>query len=186
MSNLLQMGTDFEKKLKERAVSTENMLNSEFRKLEASVDRELNLNGQKIRDAISAHTAAVKEQLETLNSAVNAQFSATENELARRQEELLWKLVKGRILYPSLMALCVTGGIFLASWGLIQWQESRIAANILAIRDQEETLAKLREKTWGVTYHEGRNGKFLVLPSGVKGENNWTVEKKNAVRLVRE
>ncbi|WP_404864645.1 MbeB family mobilization protein, partial [Escherichia coli] len=25
------MGTDFEKKLKERAVSTENMLNSEFR-----------------------------------------------------------------------------------------------------------------------------------------------------------
>nr|WP_244606825.1 MbeB family mobilization protein [Escherichia coli] len=65
------MGTDFEKKLKERAVSTENMLNSEFRKLEASVDRELNLNGQKIRDAISAHTAAVKEQLETLNSAVN-------------------------------------------------------------------------------------------------------------------
>ncbi|MHC8904402.1 plasmid mobilization relaxase MbeA (plasmid) [Escherichia coli] len=89
-------------------------------------------------------------------------------------------------LYPSLTALCVTGGIFLASWGLIQWQESRIAANILAIRDQEETLAKLREKTWGVTYHEGRNGKFLVLPSGVKGENNWTVEKKNAVRLVRE
>ncbi|KEL66069.1 mbeB-like, N-term conserved region family protein, partial [Escherichia coli 5-366-08_S3_C3] len=94
MSNLLQMGTDFEKKLKERAVSTENMLNSEFRKLEASVDRELNLNGQKIRDAISAHTAALKEQLETLNSAVNAQFSATENELARRQEELLWKLIK--------------------------------------------------------------------------------------------
>ncbi|MFB0883559.1 MbeB family mobilization protein, partial [Escherichia coli] len=44
----------------------------EFRKLEASVDRELNLNGQKIRDAISAHTAAVKEQLETLNSAVIA------------------------------------------------------------------------------------------------------------------
>ncbi|MGK3687155.1 hypothetical protein ACSLPA_33190, partial [Escherichia coli] len=45
--------------------------------------------------------------------------------LSRWQEELLWKLVKGRILYPSLTALCVTGGIFLASWGLIQWQESR-------------------------------------------------------------
>ncbi|HEI0284195.1 TPA: mobilization protein, partial [Escherichia coli] len=89
MSNLLQMGTDFEKKLKERAASTENMLNSEFRKLEESVDKALSLNRQKIRDAISAHTAAVKEQLETLNSAVNAQFSATENELARRQEELL-------------------------------------------------------------------------------------------------
>ena len=98
MSNLLQIGTDLEKKLKERAVSTDNILNSEFSKHEASVDRELNLNGQKISDAISAHTAAVKDQLETLNSAVNAQFSATENELARRQEELLWNLVKGRML----------------------------------------------------------------------------------------
>ncbi|MBW0641680.1 hypothetical protein JET50_18465, partial [Escherichia coli] len=39
---------------------------------------------------------------ETLNSAVNAQFSATENELARRQEELLWKLgpeAHGRIKF---------------------------------------------------------------------------------------
>ncbi|MCW7311046.1 MbeB family mobilization protein, partial [Escherichia coli] len=65
MSNLLQMGTDFEKKLKERAVSTENMLNSEFRKLEASVDRELNLNGQKIRDA-KANLEEIRKQEETL------------------------------------------------------------------------------------------------------------------------
>nr|pir mobilization protein mobB - Escherichia coli plasmid ColK [Escherichia coli] len=185
MSNLLQMGTDFEKKLKERAVSTENMLNSEFRKLEALVDRELNLNGQKIRAAISAHTAAVKEQLETLNSAVNAQFRPTENELARRQEELLWKLVKGRILYPSLTRFGPRAGFFCGYGGSFSGRKAGVAANILAIRDQEEALAKLRKKHGGVTYHEGRNGKFLVLPSGVKGENNWTVEK-NAVRLVRE
>ncbi len=61
MSNLLQMGTDFEKKLKERAASTENMLNSEFRKLEESVDKALSLNRQKIRDAISEHTTSVKK-----------------------------------------------------------------------------------------------------------------------------
>ncbi|WP_213636857.1 MbeB family mobilization protein, partial [Escherichia coli] len=36
MRNLLQMGTEFEKKLKERAATTENMLNSEYRKLEES------------------------------------------------------------------------------------------------------------------------------------------------------
>ncbi|MGK3295887.1 hypothetical protein ACSLNR_28445, partial [Escherichia coli] len=54
--------------------------------------------------------------LVVLTTSKPAAVSATENELARRQEELLWKLVKGRILYPSLTALCVTGGIFLASW----------------------------------------------------------------------
>ncbi|WP_432417740.1 MbeB family mobilization protein [Escherichia coli] len=37
MSNLLQTGAEFEKKLKERAESTETMLNDEFSKLEKSV-----------------------------------------------------------------------------------------------------------------------------------------------------
>ncbi|MCM5465471.1 MbeB family mobilization protein, partial [Escherichia coli] len=107
MSNLLQMGTDFEKKLKERAVSTENMLNSEFRKLEASVDRELNLNGQKIRDAISEHTTSVKQQLDTLSTTVSTQLSTTEAELSRQQKNLLWQVIKGRVLFPALTALSV-------------------------------------------------------------------------------
>ncbi|WP_213066274.1 MULTISPECIES: MbeB family mobilization protein, partial [Gammaproteobacteria] len=33
MSNLLQTGAEFEKKLKERAESTEKVLNNEFRRL---------------------------------------------------------------------------------------------------------------------------------------------------------
>ena len=37
------------------------MLNSEFRKLEESVDKALSLNRQKIRDAISEHTTSVKK-----------------------------------------------------------------------------------------------------------------------------
>ncbi|EAW6568647.1 mobilization protein [Salmonella enterica] len=181
MSNLLQMGTDFEKKLKERAASTENMLNSEFRKLEESVDKALSLNRQKIRDAISEHTTSVKKQLDTLSTTVSMQFSTTEAELSRQQKKLLW-----RVIIPALTALSVTGGIFLGCWGLMEWQESKIAKNILTIREQENTLAKLEAKTWGVTFVNGENGKFLVLPDGVKGENTWTVGDKNAVRLVRE
>ncbi|TWP54510.1 hypothetical protein FQ914_25435 [Escherichia coli] len=56
MSNLLQMGTDFEKKLKERAASTENMPNSGFRELEESVNKGLRLHREKIRDAMSEQT----------------------------------------------------------------------------------------------------------------------------------
>ncbi|HFV3869530.1 MbeB family mobilization protein, partial [Escherichia coli] len=121
MSNLLQMGTDFEKKLKERAASTENMLNSEFRKLEESVDKALSLNRQKIRDAISEHTTSVKKQLDTLSTTVSMQFSTTEAELSRQQKKLLWRVIKGRILFPALTALSVTGGIFLGCWGLMEW-----------------------------------------------------------------
>ncbi|MCN2362240.1 mobilization protein, partial [Escherichia coli] len=53
---------------------------------------------------------------------------------------------------------------------------------------QNENLEKLNAKTWGVRYHEGSNGRFLVLPEGMKAETNWTMEngKQNAVRLVQE
>ncbi|MGK4071611.1 MbeB family mobilization protein, partial [Escherichia coli] len=69
--------------MKERAASTENMLNSEFRKLEESVDKALSLNRQKIRDAISEHTTSVKKQLDTL--------SGTVAKLAMRQPFVLFK-----------------------------------------------------------------------------------------------
>ncbi|WP_322873130.1 MbeB family mobilization protein, partial [Acinetobacter baumannii] len=117
--------------------------NSEFRKLEESVDKALSLNRQKIRDAISEHTTSVKQQLDTLSATVSTQFSTTEAELSRQQKKLLWQVIKGRILFPALTALSVTGGIFLGCWGLMEWQESKIAKNILTIREQENTLAKL-------------------------------------------
>ncbi|MGK3550269.1 Rop family plasmid primer RNA-binding protein, partial [Escherichia coli] len=54
------------------------------------------------------------------------------------------------------------------------------------IRGQTLTLLeKLNAKTWGVRYHEDSNGRFLVLPKGMKAETNWTKDngKLNAVRL---
>lgn len=57
-------------------------------------------------------------------------------------------MIKGRILFPALTALSVTGGIFRVL-GLMEWQESKIAKNILTIREQENTLAKLEAKTRG-------------------------------------
>ncbi|WP_394339403.1 MbeB family mobilization protein, partial [Klebsiella pneumoniae] len=53
MSNLLQTGAEFEKKLKERAESTEKMLNNEFRRLGESVSEAVTSNETKIRDAIA-------------------------------------------------------------------------------------------------------------------------------------
>ncbi|WP_242413468.1 MbeB family mobilization protein, partial [Salmonella enterica] len=78
----------FEKKMKERAASTENKLNSEFRKLEESGDKAMNLNRQKIRDAFSEPTTSVKKQLDTLSTTVSTQFSTTEAELSRQQKKL--------------------------------------------------------------------------------------------------
>ncbi len=128
----------------------------------------------------------MQKKLDTLSTTESMQFSPTEAELARQQKKLLWRGIKGRILFPALTALSVTGGIFLGCWGLMEGQESKIAKNILTIREQQNTLAKLEAKPRGVTFVNVENGKFELLPDGVKGENTWTVGDKNAVRLVRE
>ncbi len=94
----------------------------------------MSLNRQKIRDAISEHTTAVKKQLDPLSTPVSMQLSTTEAELSRKQKKLIWRVIKGRILFPALPALSVTGGIFLWCWGLMEWQQSKIAKNILTIR----------------------------------------------------
>ncbi|WP_213076671.1 MbeB family mobilization protein, partial [Escherichia coli] len=59
MSNLLQTGAGVEKKLKERATSTEKMLNDEVRKLEETVNREKTSNEYLNRKAIKDHKAAL-------------------------------------------------------------------------------------------------------------------------------
>ncbi|MCZ5534799.1 mobilization protein, partial [Escherichia coli] len=75
------------------------------------------------------------------------QLSTTEAERSRQQKNQLWQVIKGRVLFPALTALSVTGGNLLGCWGLIQWQESRIAKNIFTNREQENTQAKLEAKT---------------------------------------
>ncbi|MDD0481670.1 MbeB family mobilization protein, partial [Shigella sonnei] len=60
MSNLLQTGAEYEKKLKERAESTEKMLSDEFRKLEESVSKAVTSNETKIKHAIGLFTASAE------------------------------------------------------------------------------------------------------------------------------
>ncbi|MBC7027420.1 MbeB family mobilization protein, partial [Salmonella enterica] len=57
MSNLLRTGAEFGKKLKERAESTEKMVNDEFSRLVESVSEAVSSNETKITGAIALFTA---------------------------------------------------------------------------------------------------------------------------------
>ncbi|WP_407229591.1 hypothetical protein [Escherichia coli] len=92
-------------------------------------------------------------------------------------------MIKGRILFPALTALSVTGGIFRVL-GLMEWQESKIAKNILTIREQENTLAKLEAKPRGDVRQWREREISGVAGRGERGKHR-TVGDKNAVRLVR-
>ncbi|EFZ3896921.1 mobilization protein [Shigella flexneri] len=172
MSNLLQTGAEFEKKLKERAESTEKMLSDEFRKLEESVSKAVTSNETKIKDAIALFTASTEESLKKHREGV---------------KEAMMQVLKlaGN---TGMMLLGMVIFLFTVSGGTLWYLGGMIQANLEEIRKQNESLEKLNAKTWGVRYHEGSNGRFLVLPEGMKAETNWTMEngKQNAVRLVQE
>ncbi|EDA1465630.1 TPA: MbeB family mobilization protein [Salmonella enterica subsp. enterica serovar Poona] len=176
MSNLLQTGADFEKKLKERAESTEKMLNDEFRRLGKSVSVAVTLSETKIRDAIALYTEMTEKSLSGHQIEVE--------EAIRRYRLSVSTLTKSL----GIRLLATAALLIAASGGTLWYLGGRIQANLEEIRVQEETLLKLNAKTWGVSYLEDNSGRFLVLPEGMRADTNWTMKngKVNAVKLVRE
>ncbi|ORM80433.1 hypothetical protein HA42_14545 [Pantoea deleyi] len=86
-------------------------------------------------------------------------------------------ILNNSAVMTSLLLAGTCGGVL---W-LLSW---KIASNLEDIAAQNAMLEKVNAKTWGVT----SNGRFLVLPKGMKAEAGWTVDngKRNAVKLMKE
>ncbi|AKL15478.1 MULTISPECIES: MbeB family mobilization protein [Gammaproteobacteria] len=165
MSSLLTASRDFEEKSKAQQQLTEERLKAAFSKHENVVKSELNASAKRINDAISAHEQGMNAAMQSNRLSVLRMVGRT------------W-----------LTITMVSGLLFASLSGVLWYQGNRIAANLAEIRQQRDTLSKLQMQTWGVTYLENRNGRFLVLPEGMKAETGRTVDNKtrNAVKLVRE
>ncbi|HAY8106126.1 TPA: mobilization protein, partial [Shigella flexneri] len=151
-------GAEFEKKLKERAESTEKMLNDEFRKLEESVSKAVTSNETKIKDAIALFTASTEESLKKHREGVK------EAMMQHRKDVL--KLAGN----TGMMLLGMVIFLFTVSGGTLWYLGGMIQANLEEIRKQNESLEKLNAKTWGVEFVQDGNRKFLVLPYGKSAE----------------
>ncbi|WP_145509225.1 MbeB family mobilization protein [Yersinia alsatica] len=176
MSSLSKMATDFRQKSSEQASDTEQLLKQEFDRLGTCVSEALSLSGQKISDDIAARNRELSEALRHHSSGMT--------EAMQLHRESVMHLATRRWLSVLMTSLLLTG-----TCGGVLWLQSwKIASNLEDIAAQNATLEKLNAKTWGVTYLEDRNGRFLVLPKGMKAEASWTVDngKRNAVKLVKE
>ena len=176
MSSLLDMAKDTEQRLKTQASATEQMLRREFSEHERRVSEALRSSEQTISAAIAGHTAGMNAVLESHRLNVYR--------MVRR------KWVSIVITTGLLVGMC--GGYL---WSLnddIQTSQRELKRLSTDIEAQRETLAKLNAKTWGVEFQEGPQGRFLLLPKGMKAdeEETWTlgkgVSKRNAVKLVKE
>ncbi|WP_025759852.1 MbeB family mobilization protein, partial [Shigella flexneri] len=143
---------------KERAESTEKMLNDEFRKLEESVSKAVTSNETKIKDAIALFTASTEESLKKHREGVK------EAMMQHRKDVL--KLAGN----TGMMLLGMVIFLFTVSGGTLWYLGGMIQANLEEIRKQNESLEKLNAKTWGVEFVQDGNRKFLVLPYGKSAE----------------
>ncbi|STP57134.1 DNA relaxase mbeA [Enterobacter hormaechei] len=72
----------------------------------------------------------------------------------------------GRTWFTILMVSALLIG---TSGSILWWQGQQITDNYTHLRQQEDTLAKMTARTWGVRYQESSDGRrFLILPPGCK------------------
>lgn len=148
MSSLLTLAKDLEQKSKAQQHDTARMLQSAFSEHEKSVTEALNLSAARISSAISAHEKGMTEAMQSNRLNVLRMVGRT------------WLT----LLMVSVLLIASSGSVL---W----WQGTRIVSNAEHLRDQDDALAKMNVKTWGVTYQTTSDGRrFLVLPEGMTPE----------------
>ncbi|ELV7522056.1 mobilization protein [Yersinia ruckeri] len=133
---------------------------------------------------IEANLALVfKAHENAINTALHSSGQRINSAIQEQSVVLRWMVLKTwlSVGVALLVMLCLSGSVL---W----WQGTQIQDNRQLIAEQSNTLKKLSAKTWGVRFQEDTNGRFLVLPTGVKANPNWTFEDgtRQAVKLERK
>ncbi|EDT3887706.1 mobilization protein [Salmonella enterica subsp. enterica serovar Putten] len=165
MNSLLTLAKDLEQKSKAQQQTTGEMLKAAFSEHEKSVRAELSESEKRISAAILDHDRK-------LSSA-----------MSQRTKGML------RMVSQTWLTIVLVSTLLIASSaGILWWQGQQILDNYTSIREQKDALEKLNARTWGVRYQEDSQGRFLVLPEGVKADTNWTFDngRKKGIRLVQE
>lgn len=148
MSSLLALAKDLEQQSKAQQQSTGEMLKAAFSEHEQSVRAELSASARRISDAISAHEQGMTAAMQSNRLSVLRMVGRT------------WLT----ITLVSVLLIATSGSIL---W----WQGQQITDNYTHLRQQEDTLAKMTARTWGVRYQESSDGRrFLILPPGMQAE----------------
>ena len=135
---------------------------------------------------------------ETLNASANDKLRIAEAAMeaqVRRMHGLLLRAWLRPLVIGLLVGLGLLLGICGGSWGLMQWQSSRVQ-NLLEtqealqveIAEAQTALEQLQAQTWGVRLYEAEDGtRHVLFPKGALGEHwRWNVHGQPAIQLSSE
>ena len=135
---------------------------------------------------LSAHSKAI----------VQRELATIERDIQRGSQRLRTAALSAWTR-PVVIGLLLLLGICGGSWGLLQWQSSRVQRLLetqealrFAIANEQQALDQLQAQTWGVWLHEAEDGtRHVVLPAGTFSRDvewPWTVRGQPAVPLLSE
>ena len=136
---------------------------------------------QQVESSKEIAQTALNEHENSVRNALMKSKKRIENDIrahnARSRQLLLgsWKLA-------GLTFLLLT----LAAAGVMTYQGKMIGDRWQTIREQNSTITQLEKKTWGITLHEGKNGRFIILPEDQLINTDWSVGKRKAILLLDE
>ena len=162
-SSVSDLQTRLQKRAEQERIEVEAVIQNELKKLSENLNR------------------IVKRELNTIESNTKT--------WSGRLSAAALKAWSRPIGVGLLLFLGICGG----SWGLTRWLSNNIQNLIetkaelqLDIKEQRQTVERLKETTWGVYLRKGEKGRFLVLPKGMKPQTGWTVGGRPAVKLSSE
>lgn len=188
-SNVQSLAATLKQKQDEDRQQIEALTRSELDALAANLKKQsaAALSGtlDAIESDLNQRLAGIKKQIEAQTKPLSASLASV-----KAEAETLQALTLRGWLKPLALSLSLLLGIFAGSWALMQWLSYSITSQLetraeLAqqIRAQEQTLAKIEARTWGVEFNQDSNGRFLILPPGVEPSTGWKVGNRQAVRL---
>lgn len=160
MSGLSALAQTFEANSKQQAADTAKAVQSALQQHEQSLIEQLRSSERTLNDAIQAR-----------EKSLTALLSATEVN-TRALALSGWKWLAGSLL-----------AVALASSGALWWTSQTLAENLALIEQQKATMA--RAKALGVTFHEDKNGQFIILPPKLRPVAGWTFDngRRQAIKL---
>ena len=138
---------------------------------------------KRLKNAFEFRTSELKMSLDERQHLISSRY---ESDTPSHQ------LVEDCMLFANKAAARLIFGVVFYLWHSGMQEERTTLTEELkslkaSIQAEEATLAKMKSKTWGLSLHEDTNGRFIVLPKGIRvdTEQTWTVGKNAAIRLVK-
>ena len=161
--------------------------------LNQRLQQKLDLERQIIQQLTQRSYDKLRKELEAIT---NTATNTIKKDMERQNLVMTWMLGKFW-LAPALVGLSLCLGIFVGSWGLTRYLTSRltekqqtldyleqqISSQVQELRQQQQTLENLKEKTGGITITQTENGTFLTLPPNSTLKKGWQCQGKPCLKL---